>query len=181
MIKIENLKEKELLMAYYFCGKSSKVFSPSELYDMWCNWFKKDFKVNGRRVFWIDKNKLAYRDEVKQRDSKLLQKYNHAFQNIYKYVKHTLEAKGHDKAYFRSALDKERKREYAILLQMAKPLELYLAMNATYKCLAEFQLKKYGDWKHTITSGDCKKMCEYMKRMEANSSSNNKKTCQIGE
>lgn len=51
--KIDNLKEKELVIAYYFCGNTHKQFSKYEVFDMWSNWFKKDFRIRIRRFSFI--------------------------------------------------------------------------------------------------------------------------------
>lgn len=51
MIHIDNLLEKELLIAHYFCDLRKKEFSRAEVFDMWSNWFKKDFKINNQSVF----------------------------------------------------------------------------------------------------------------------------------
>lgn len=114
MIHIDNLKEKELVIAYYFCGNTHKQFSRYEVFDMWSNWFKKDFRINNKPVFCLVDDKLVYRKSVKikRNDMETLRKYNRAFQNIYAYIKKILSGKGHDKAFLRQELEKERGREY---------------------------------------------------------------------
>ena len=46
MIHIDNLKEKELLIAHYFSENTKKELNPHEVFDMWSNWFI----VNLRRI-----------------------------------------------------------------------------------------------------------------------------------
>ena len=62
MVYIDNLREKELVIAYYFCGNTHKEVTRHEVFDMWSNWFKRDFRVNNKPVFCIENNKLAYRN-----------------------------------------------------------------------------------------------------------------------
>lgn len=45
-----------------------------------------DFRINNVQVFCIVDNELVYRKNVKRKDEKLCGKYNHAFQNIYRWV-----------------------------------------------------------------------------------------------
>lgn len=88
MVYIDNLKEKELVIAYYFCGNTHKQFSRYEVFDMWSNWFKKDFRINNKPVFCLVDDKLVYRKSVKikRNDMETLRKYNRAFQNIYMHI-----------------------------------------------------------------------------------------------
>lgn len=166
MIHIDNLKEKELVIAYYFCGNTHKQFSRYEVFDMWSNWFKKDFRINNKPVFCIIDNKLAYRKfvKIKRNDMETLKQYNQAFQNIYTCIKKMLSEKGHDKTFLRQELEKERKREYKRVIRVAKPLNIYISMNTKNTRLAEFMLHNYGEWKGAITSGDCDKMIKYMNK-----------------
>ena len=166
MIHINNLKEKELLIAHYFCGNGKKEFSKQEVFDMWSNWFKKDFRVNGNPVFCIVDNELVYRKGAKVKKERLRIEYNQVFQSIYKRIKHTLENKSHDKSYFKQELQKERNKEYGRVIKRAKQLNIYLAMSKSFSRLAEFKLIDNGKRGHIITSGDCDKMIEYLKNMK---------------
>lgn len=165
MLAIDNLKEKELLIAYYFCGNKRKSFTLAELYDMWCNWFKDDFRVNGKSVFKVEGDRLCYRKGISVSDEGIRREYENALQSIYKWIKQILEKDCHDKAYLRKLLDKERKKEYRRLVKMAKPLNIYVLMKTSYKQLAKFSLAEYGNPKHTLTGGDCDRMIRYMKQM----------------
>ncbi len=164
--KFDNLKEKELLIAHYFCEKSRKEPTSHEIFDMWSNWFKNDFRVNGKSVFVVVDDELVYRKSVKSSDVNILKRYNHTFQNIYKYIKRTLEIDGHNKAFFRQELDKERNREYGRVISIAKPLDIYVSMNARYNKLADFRLSVYKKKGQTITCGDCDKMIKYLNKVK---------------
>lgn len=166
MIYIDNLKEKELIIAHYFCKTKKKELTPHEVFDMWSNWFKKDFRINGKSVFCVVDNELVYRKSAKMSDKDILRKHNHAFQNIYKWIKETVEKDGHDKCYFKQELKKERNREFGRVIRQAKPLGIYITMSKSYSRLAEFELMEYGNRSHTITSGDCDKMIAYLKDMK---------------
>ena len=65
MVHIDNLKEKELLIAHYFCGRSRKELTPVEVFEMWNNWFKQDFRINKQPAFKMVNDKLVYREEAK--------------------------------------------------------------------------------------------------------------------
>ena len=169
MLQISNLKEKELLIAHYFCGNSKNEFTPLEVFYMWTDWFKHDFRIKGVPVFTISDDKLVYRKDSKVTDRDILNQYNQTFQNIYKWIKHTLDVKSHDKVYFKQELEKERNKEYGRVIKVAKPLGIYIAMNTSFSRLAEFKLMEYGKRNHTITSGNCDKMIAYLENMKANS------------
>lgn len=83
MIHIDNLLEKELLIVHYFCDLRKKDFSRAEVFDMWSNWFKRDFRINNQPVFCIVNDELVYRKHIKKKDEKNREKYNHTFQNVY--------------------------------------------------------------------------------------------------
>ena len=166
MIQFDNLKEKELLIAHYFCEKSRKELSPQEVFDMWSNWFKHDFRINEKPVFCVVDDELIYHKSEKMTDEDIRRKYNHTFQNIYKWIKRALEIEGHNKEYFRHELDKERNREFGRVIRIAKPLGIYILMNTSYNRLADFRLMEYGKKRQTITSGDCDKMIEYLQKMK---------------
>ena len=72
MIHIDNLKEKELLIAHYFSENTKKELTPHEVFDMWSNWFKKDFRINNQPVFCVVDNELVYRKSVKKKDEKFV-------------------------------------------------------------------------------------------------------------
>lgn len=172
MLQISNLKEKELLIAHYFCGLKKKELTPYEVFDMWSNWFKRDFRINGVPVFTISDDRLTYRKDSKVTDRDILNQYNQTFQNIYKWIKHTLEVESHDKIYFKQELEKERNKEYGRVIRTAKPLGIYIAMNTSYSRLAEFKLMEYGKKRYTITSGDCDKMIAYLEKIKEKSECN---------
>lgn len=167
MVQIDNLKEKELLIAYYFCEKSKKELAPHEVFDMWSNWFKNDFRVKGKPVFCVVDDELVYRKSAKMTDENIRKRYNHTFQNIYKWIKCTVEIESHNKLYFRQELDRERNKEFGRVIRVAKPLGIYIIMNKSYSHLAEFKLMEYGKKRYTITSGDCDKMINYLQKMKA--------------
>ncbi len=175
MIQFDNLKEKELLIAHYFCEKSRKELSPQEVFDMWSNWFKNDFRVNGKPIFCIENGKLVYRKSANITDKNTLKEYNHSFQNIYRWIKKAEklsgkvagETAGYQKAYFKKELDKERRRGFARILTYAKPLKLQVSLgqNDLYKNkLGNYRITK---GKNTITSGDCDRVIERLKKMKS--------------
>ena len=166
LIHIDNLKEKELLIAHYFSENTKKELTPHEVFDMWANWFKNDFRINNQPVFYVVDNELVYRKSVRKKDEKIRDKYNHAFQNIYKWIYNKVVTKSHDKMFFKQELQKERNREYGRVISFAKPLGIYITMNKSYSGLAEFKLMEYGNRSHTITSGDCDKMIAYLQNLK---------------
>ena len=165
MIHIDNLKEKELLIAHYFSENTKKEFTTSGLFDIWSNWFKKNDRINNHPVFCVVDNELVYRKSVKKKDEKIRDKYNHAFQNIYKWIYNKVVTKSHDKVFFKQELQKERNREYGRVISFAKPLGFYLAMSKSFYKLAEFKIIT-GDKKRIITSGDCDKMIAYLQNLK---------------
>lgn len=165
-INIPNLKEKELLIAHYFCGKQNKEFTPQELFDMWSNWFKRDFRINGKPVFKVVNGELVYRRESKMHDNDVLGQYNHMFRNIYKWIKNTLETASHDKIFLKEELGAERNRQYGRVIGVAKPLGIYIAMNTSFTQLAEFKLMRADNRSRIITSGNADKMIEYLNKMK---------------
>ena len=167
--QIPNLKEKELLVAHYFCGKQKKDFTPEELFDMWSNWFKQDFRINGKPIFKVVNDELVYRKNSKMSDKGILRQYNHIFHNIYKWIKHTLEIESHDKIFFKEELRKERNRQYGRVIGVAKPLGIYIAMNTSFIQLAEFKLMRSDDRSRIVTSGNADKMIEYLNKMKRES------------
>jgi len=163
MVHINNLKEKELLIANYFCDKTKKELTPYEVFDMWSNWFRKDFRVNGKSVFCIVNGELMYRKSVKKPNESIRREYNQTFQKIYKWIKRAVEIDSHNKAYFHQQLDYERKREFTRVVAKAKSLGFYvhLSEDNLYKNqLAYFKLLKCNK---TITSGDCDKMINFLR------------------
>lgn len=168
MIHIDNLKEKELLIAHYFSGKSKKELNPHEVFDMWSNWFKKDFRINGTPVFCIVDDELVYRKSVKNKDKEICDKYNHTFQSIYRWIYKEVMTGTHDKIYFKQELQKERNREYGRVIHFAKPLGFYLAMSKSFCALAEFKILNYGEKGRIIISGDCDKMIRYLQDIKRN-------------
>ena len=166
MIHIDNLKEKELLIAHYFSENTKKELTPHEVFDMWSNWLKKDFRINNQPVFCVVDNELVYRKSVKKKDEKIRDKYNHAFQNIYKWIYNKVVTKSHDKVFFKQELQKERNREYGRVISFAKPLGFYLAMSKSFSGLAQFKILNYGEKGRIITSGDCDKMIAYLQNLK---------------
>lgn len=166
MKQIANLKEKKLLIAHYFCEKTRKQLTHHEVFDMWSNWFKNDFRIKGKPVFCIENNELVYRKSIKRKDENIRKLYNQKFQNIYKWIKRTLEIDSHNKIFFKQELGKLRNKSYGRVLRLAKPLGIYIAMNTSYNRLAEFSLVDYKNRSHTITSGNCDKIIKYLQNME---------------
>lgn len=166
MIHIDNLLEKELLIAHYFCDLRKKDFSRAEVFDMWSNWFKRDFRINNQPVFCIVDDELVYRKHIKKKDEKIREKYNHAFQNIYICIDNMLKDESHDRVYFKEELKALRNKLYGKVIVLAKPLEFYLTMSTSNHRLAEFKILNYGERGHIITSGDCDKMIRYLKNVK---------------
>lgn len=170
MIHIDDLREKELLIARYFCGKTSKDFTPEEVYDMWCNWFKRDFRLGKSPTFKMVNGELVYRNDSPtfKNAEELRKEYNHAFKNIYKWIRKSLKDKSHDTLYYTKALERERNRMYGKVIGYAKPLNFYVRM-ITSKCMvAEFKLIEYNNRRHTVISGSCDKMLRYMEELKNN-------------
>lgn len=85
-INFDNFKEMRLLIAQYFCGNTRKPFIRETLLNMWSQWFKKDFRINGKEAFCVVNNRLIYIKSVKKKDMSVLKKYNQIFQNTYKWI-----------------------------------------------------------------------------------------------
>lgn len=166
MTHIDNLLEKELLIAHYFCDLRKKDFSRAEVFDMWSNWFKKDFRINNQPVFCIVDDELVYRKHIKKKDEKICEKYNHTFQNIYICIDNMLKDESHDRAYFKEELKRLRNKLYGRMIGRAKPLGFYLAMSKSFHHLAEFKILNYGEKGHIITSGDYDKMIRYLQNIK---------------
>ena len=164
MVHIDNLEEKKLLIANYFCEKTRKELTAHEVFDMWSNWFKNDFRINGEPVFCIADNELVYRKSVKDSDEIIRKKYNRTFQDIYKWIKRAINNECHNKAYFHQELDRERRREFSRILELAKPQGFYLVLSEKdlYKNkLGRFHLVKNSK---TAICGDCDKVIAYLHR-----------------
>lgn len=159
---IPNLKEKELLIAHYFCGKTRKNLTPEEVFDMWCNWFKKDFRVNNQPTFFMKNGKLEYRTKIKNKDETVLKKYNMEFQMIYSWIKRAIDISGDNKVYFRKQLDTERTHKFAKILALAKPMGFYVVLSekSLYNKLGNFHLVKNSK---TYICGDYDKVISYLK------------------
>lgn len=162
MVHIDNLEEKKLLIANYFCEKTRKELTAHEVFDMWSNWFKNDFRINGKPVFCIVDNELVYRKSVKNSDEIIRKKYNRTFQDIYRWIKRVINNECHNKAYFHQELDRERRREFSRILELAKPQGFYLTLSKKdlYKNkLGCFHLVKNSK---TAICGDCDKVIAYL-------------------
>lgn len=167
MPNINNYREKTLLLAHYFCEKSRKELTSTEVYEMWCNWFSNDFKIDNKPTFKMVNDKLVFRNESKHKDAKsICKQYNRVFHDSYKWIKKSVENKHNSKQHFKNELDRVRKREFASILTLAKPMGLFVTLsqkNLYKNRLGYFQLIK--DDK-VLTSGDCDKMIEYLKKMK---------------
>ena len=168
-IYIPNLKEKELLIAHYFCEKSKKDVTLEEVFDMWCNWFKNDFRINNQPTFCVRNGMLEYRSNVKKKDMNILKQYDKAIKLIYKWIKRAVDIPEHNKMYFKRQLDDERKREFSRILPLARRMGFYLTLSEKdlYKNkLGHFHLVKDT---RTIISGDCDKVIDYLEKMKRES------------
>ena len=156
MPHIDNYKEKRLLIANYFYGKTRKELCPGEVFDMWRNWFKEDFLVNGKPIYKIKNGEL-------ERVKNVSKKYFHTFDSTYTWIKKSVENKNNSTTYFRSELDRVRKRGFAEILSLAKPLGFYVKLsekNLYKNKLGNYHLIKNNE---TVTSGDCDKIIKYLK------------------
>ena len=167
MPNISNYREKTLLLAHYFCEKSKDKLTPTEVYEMWCNWFSGDFKIDNKPTFKMVNDKLVFREKSKSKDAeKLCKQYNRIFHDSYKWIKKKVENEHNSKQHFKNELDRERRREFARILTIAKPLGLYVSLsqkNLYKNRLGYFQLKQGNK---TFTAGDCDKMIEYLEKMK---------------
>ena len=167
MPNISNYREKTLLLAHYFCEKSKDKLTPTEVYEMWCNWFSGDFKIDNKPTFKMVNDKLVFRKEVKRKDAEnLCKQYNRIFHDSYKWIKKSVEIENNSKKHFQNELDRERKKGFAKILTLAKPMGLYVTLSQ--KNLYKNRLGYYCLVKHNkvLTSGDCDKIIEYLKRMK---------------
>lgn len=165
---ISNYREKTLLIAHYFFGKTRKEVSPTEVYDMWCNWFSGDFRIDKEPTFKIVNDKLVFREKPKSKDAeKLCKQYNRIFHDAYKWIKKSVENEHNSKKYFKNELDRERKKGFAKILTLAKPMGLYVTLSK--KNLYKNRLGYYSLVKGNkiLASGDCDKMIEYLQKMKA--------------
>lgn len=167
---INNYREKTLLIANYFYGKSRKELTPSEVYDMWCNWFSKDFRIDGKPTFKMQNNKLVFRKKTHTKsDEKMCMQYNKIFDSTYAWIEKSVENKNNSKQYFKSELDRERRKGFAKILSLAKPLGMYVSLGE--KDLYKNKLGYYMVIKdnHILISGDRDKIIEYLKEMKKES------------
>ena len=168
MPNISNYREKTLLLAHYFCDKTRKEVIPTEVYDMWCNWFGNDFKIGKEPTFKMVNDNLVFRKKPTSKDDeKLCKQYNRIFHDAYKWIKKSVENERNSKKYFQNELDRERKKGFAKILTLAKPMGLYITLSK--KNLYKNRLGYYSLVKcnKILTSGDCDKMIEYLKKMKA--------------
>lgn len=164
---INNYREKTLLIANYFCEKSRKELTPAEVYDMWCNWFSGDFRIDGHPTFKIENDKLVFRKKShSQADEIICIQYNKIFASAYKWIKKSVENKNNNKQHFKNELDRERKKGFAKIITLAKPMGLYITLSQ--KNLYKNRLGYYSIVKHNkvLTSGDCDKIIEYLQKMK---------------
>lgn len=167
MIQFNNLKEKELLIQNYFCEKTRKELTPNEVFDMWSNWFRNDFRIHGQPVFCVVGGELKYRETAEISDGDILKKYNETFQCIYRWIKKGVDNKNNTKKHFRDELDKERRKEFAKIVALAKPLKIRVILsdkNLYKNQLGRFKLIKGNK---ELTSGDCDKVIKYLRKLKA--------------
>lgn len=164
---INNYREKTLLIANYFCEKSRKEITQAEVYDMWCNWFSGDFRINGHPSFKIENDKLVFRKKSHSKDDEAICKqYNKIFDSAYTWIKKSVENKNNTKQYFKNELDRVRKKGFARILILARPMGLYVTLskkNPYRNKLGYYQIIKDNK---IITSGDCDKIIEYLQKMK---------------
>lgn len=160
---INNYREKTLLISHYFCDKSKKELTPIEVYDMWCNWFKDDFRIDGRPTFKMENDKLVFRKENHSPENEIICKqYNKIFNSAYLWIKKSVENENNSKQHFKNELDRERKKGFAKILSLAKPMGLYVTLSKRkpYNKLGYYSIAK----EHKVlTGGDCDKVIEYLK------------------
>ena len=67
-------EEAILALARYREGPYSikDAYTFSEVYEMWCNWFSGDFKIDNKPTFKMVNDKLVFRKEVKRKDAEKL-------------------------------------------------------------------------------------------------------------
>ena len=166
-VHIDNYREKTLLIANYFYGKSKKELTKAEVYDMWRNWFNADFKIGDKPVFKIVDNKVVYRKNPETKNEKILYaRYRDILSKAYKWIKKSVENKHNSQKYFQSELDRIRKRELATLVSLAKPRGMYVILSSKnlYKNhLGYFSVIKGNK---TLTSGKFYKVRDYIKKAE---------------
>lgn len=156
MPHIDNYREKTLLIANYFCDKTRKELCPCEVFDMWRNWFKEDFLFNGKPIYKIKDGKL-------ERAKNVSKQYCNTFDSAYSWIKKSVENKNNSKTHFKNELDRIRKKGFAKILSLAKPLGLYVTLskkNLYKNKLGYYQLVKDNK---VLTSGDCDKLLRYLK------------------
>lgn len=153
---INNYKEKTLLIANYFCEKTRKEPTPAEVYDMWRNWFNKDFLYNGKPIYKINKGNLKIRKNIPKT-------YYKTFESAYMWIKKKVENPNNTKQYFKNKLDTERKHGLKKILSLANPLGLYVVLDE--KDLYKNKLGRYQVIKDNkiLISGNCDKIVWYLK------------------
>ena len=164
---INNYREKTLLIAHYFCEKSRKELTPAEVYDMWCNGISGDFRIGGEPTFKIENDILVFRKKShSQADEVICRQYNKIFKSAYAWIKKSVENEHNSKQHFKNELDRERKKGFAKILTLAKPMGLYVTLgkkNLYKNKLGYYQIIKGNN---IITAGDCDKMIEYLQKMK---------------
>ena len=166
-IYINNYREKTLLIANYFCEKSRKELTPAEVYDMWCNWFSSDFRIDGHQTFKIENDILVFRKKSHSKDNEVIcRQYNKIFKSAFTWIEKSVKNKNNTKQHFKNELDRERKKGFAKILTLAKPMGLYVTLSQ--KNLYKNRLGHYSIVKNNkvLTSGDCDKIIEYLQKMK---------------
>lgn len=85
-MKINNYKEKRLIMARFLvCDKAE--LSKKRVWEMWNNYWKKDFKIPGHKeMLVLDNDKLTYKKINHNENYGLLKEYNDTFNGIYNWL-----------------------------------------------------------------------------------------------
>ena len=158
-----NYREKSLLIANYFYGKSRKELNIAQVYDMWRNWFNEDFMVGDKPVFKLAGDKVVLRKKPESKaEERLFKKYTHLLYDSYAWIKKSVENKHNSMKYFQNEIDKIHRREFAILVYLAKPKGIYVTLsnkNLYKNHLGYYSLMQDGK---TLTSGKFIKMQQYL-------------------
>lgn len=166
-VHIDNYREKGLLIALYLYKKQKKELTPEEVYDMWCNWFKEDFRDDKNQHLKMVNGKLVFRKKTHSKDEGIIcERYNRIFDSAFGWIEASVKNKHNSELYLKNELDKIRKQGLWRLCSYAKSLDwsVVLSKKNLYKNeLGYYQIIENGK---IINSGNCDKMIMYLKQMK---------------
>lgn len=161
--ELSDLYEKRLLIARYFIKlkEADKEFSEKDMYHMWNNYFRHDFKISPKRRFKLQEGKFyscLVLENSKNVSDEIIKSYNNKWKKIYKFLRNYV------KEHSLSKCDKDimglRNENCRQLIKIFKPLGYFVA-DATEK-LSDPRLAVYHLYSGKTKYNGCySKLLEY--------------------